>query len=46
MANGHHGHHVSMTVQLCQNHTESIIDNIYDKLEQIFVSVIVCVEKY
>ena len=37
---------VSMTIWLCQNHIESIVDNIYDKLEQIFVSVTVCVGKY
>ena len=37
---------VSMAIWLCQNHIESIVDNIYDKLEQKFVSVIVCVGKY
>ena len=36
----------SMTIWLCQNHIESIVDNIYDKLEQKFVSVTVCVGKY
>ena len=36
---------VSMTIRLCQNHTESIVDNIYDKLQQKFVSVTVSVEK-
>ena len=35
-----------MTIRLCQNHIESIVDNIYDKLEQKFVSVTVCVGKY
>ena len=37
---------VSMTIRLCQNHIESIVGNIYDKLEQKFVSVTVCVWKY
>ena len=36
---------VSMTIRLCQNHIELIADNIYDKLEQKFGSVTVCVEK-
>ena len=31
--------------QLCQNYIESIVDNTYDKLEQKFVSVTVCVGK-
>ena len=35
-----------MTIRLCQNHIESVEDNIYDKLEQKFVSVTVCVQKY
>ena len=34
---------VCMTIQLCQNRMESIVDNIYDKLEQKFVSVTVSV---
>ena len=37
---------VSMTIGLCQNHIQSIVDNIYDKLEQEFVSITVCVAKY
>ena len=37
---------VSMTIRLCQNHIESIVDNIYGKLEQKFVSITVCVGKY
>ena len=34
---------VSMTIRLCQNHIESIVDNIYDKLKQKFVSATVWV---
>ena len=37
---------VSMTIWLCHNHIESIADNIYDKSEQKFVSVTVCVGKF
>ena len=37
---------VSMTIKLCQNHIESMVDNICDKLEQKFVSVAVCGGKY
>ena len=37
---------VSVTIWLCQKYIESIVDIIYDKLEQKFVSVIVCVGKY
>ena len=35
-----------MTIRFCQNYIESIVDIIYDKLEQKFVSVTVCVGKY
>ena len=37
---------VSVTMRLCQNHIESTVDNIYDKLEQKILSVTVCVGKY
>ena len=37
---------VSMTIWLYQNHIESIVDNIYDKLQLKLLSVTVCVRKY
>ena len=37
---------VFMTIWLCQNHIESIVDKICEKLEQKFVSVTVYVGKW